>query len=816
MAPWAWGCAAGVMALLPFVAGLTGSRIFYIRDLSLYFWNRYLWLRRAWYAGEFPLWDPYIGGGQSAVADALHQMFLLPAATARMLGGEVFGFNLWVALPYPLAAVGAYAFLTRHFSQSGAALGAIVFAMSGTVVSTANFPNLSWSIAGLPWVLWAMDRLIFQPSRRALAVAAISVAMQVFSGEPVTVFTTIVVITLYAEGAGNATALGPVKAMLRVCGAAVIGLGLSGVQLLPMVGAAIASERAATISPDLWSLRPPALLETVWFQLFGDYFETQSFADVPWMPLMFTGREPFFFSIYFGTPTLALAAYGLAGDGPRWWRLVWVITALVGIIAAFGAYTPIYPIFRDHVPLFGSFRFPVKYLLVLSMAVAAGVAAGWDALSRPNPLPDSERRLRRARLASLGFAGSVAAGAFVIAAGIWFAPDGMASLLARIAEAFDAADGQPAAEFMLKTAPRGAVVVLALALAGGLLLRLAQARPQGAPSRIALTVLFLLITVDLTVRAWPINPVLDPGYLAQPDWVGLTAEDSEAYVYVGGKRDGTLDPMDFDGSRAFLNPPGLTGSASRAAVSTQAVYYPSAWRLRELLSYDLAVLWPRRFTRATERFFNARPEERERFLDRTGARYRILPLRRAPGREPLMPISYFYESFFFDWGEGSVAPRLSVVPAVTVEADVEAQIAALFTDGWDYRQMAYVDRDIRPSGQPGAAAVAAARVLGEASNWLTVEASAGADGGYLVVLDSYSDDWRVTVDGMPAEMARANGLFRAVRLAPGTHRVEFTYRPRALWVGACISALALLACAGLFVANPGRRRVGAPEVAVAQ
>ncbi len=69
--------AAGV-ATIPFAQGFSSSRVFYIRDLSLYFWGRYLWLRRTLLSGEWPLWDPYIGGGQSAVADALHQMFLLP------------------------------------------------------------------------------------------------------------------------------------------------------------------------------------------------------------------------------------------------------------------------------------------------------------------------------------------------------------------------------------------------------------------------------------------------------------------------------------------------------------------------------------------------------------------------------------------------------------------------------------------------------------------------------------------------------------------------------------------------------------------
>ena len=108
---WLWLCLALCAASIPFLSGLSLSRVFYIRDLSLFFWGRYVWLRRTIFAGEWPLWDPYVGGGQSAVADALHQLFLLPVLAVRLIGSEVVGFNLWVALPFPVAAIGAWAFL---------------------------------------------------------------------------------------------------------------------------------------------------------------------------------------------------------------------------------------------------------------------------------------------------------------------------------------------------------------------------------------------------------------------------------------------------------------------------------------------------------------------------------------------------------------------------------------------------------------------------------------------------------------------------------------------------------------------------------
>jgi uncharacterized membrane protein len=120
------------------------------------------------------------------VADALHQMFLLPAVLVRLVGSDVLGFNLWVLVPFPLAALGTWLFLSRRFTAPAAALGAIAYSLSGPIYSTANFPNMSWTVAALPWVLWSADRLLAAPSSRGVGLLALFVAMEAFAGEPVT------------------------------------------------------------------------------------------------------------------------------------------------------------------------------------------------------------------------------------------------------------------------------------------------------------------------------------------------------------------------------------------------------------------------------------------------------------------------------------------------------------------------------------------------------------------------------------------------------------------------------------------------------
>jgi uncharacterized membrane protein YfhO len=106
-------------------------------------------------------------------------------------------------------------------------------------------------------------------------------------------------------------------------------------------------------------------------------------------------------------------------------------------------------------------------------------------------------------------------------------------------------------------------------------------------------------------------------------------------------------------------------------------------------------------------------------------------------------------------------------------------------------------------------------VLRDGPNRATIHVTVDAP-GYLVLADTWYPGWRVTVDGEPDEMLRANHAFRAVRLGAGTHVVEMAYRPWSAIQGLQISlgTLAMLVLgyiASERIVRPGRMERSAGE-----
>ena len=87
-----------------------------------------------------------------------------------------------------------------------------------------------------------------------------------------------------------------------------------------------------------------------------------------------------------------------------------------------------------------------------------------------------------------------------------------------------------------------------------------------------------------------------------------------------------------------------------------------------------------------------------------------------------------------------------------------------------------------------------------------VLAAQSATPSVLLLNDHFDPNWRVTVDGQPAELLRCNYLMRGVYLPAGAHTVEFQFSllNKPLYVTLSAIGIGILLCGFLFVSE--RRR----------
>ena len=224
------------------------------RDVPLF----HLPLRAAfhWLAQEgLPVWNPWLNGGQPVLSNPSYAAFYPPSWLALALP-PAYALNLLVVLHAAIAFAGAW-WLARRLGagRGGAALAAVGYTGSGTLLSLISALTLFCSMAWFPWVLgWTDAALRGEPGRwrRPALLAGIALALQLLNGEPATVV---------VSGLGLlALAASRPRAFPRLLVPLTVAVLLAAVQLLPTWGRLAGSPRSGGLDSrpaTVWSA-PPA------------------------------------------------------------------------------------------------------------------------------------------------------------------------------------------------------------------------------------------------------------------------------------------------------------------------------------------------------------------------------------------------------------------------------------------------------------------------------------------------------------------------------------------------------------------------------
>jgi hypothetical protein len=315
-------------------------------------------------------------------------------------------------------------------------------------------------------------------------------------------------------------------------------------------------------------------------------------------------------------------------------------------------------------------------------------------------------------------------------------------------------------------------------------------------------VLLLAGTLDLVAMGRRVNPLAPPELLEhRPPVLDLLPAEARLFAAIEGPRCLV----------AGQSPAGWQPRWIAALGFQDTLRPPSAARWGRRGSYDgeftgLGSPWSAPFTAAAQRLGTP---EALRLLQAGGVSH-VLDVGEMPvdGLERVSVLPSPYACPLQVWRVPETLPEAYVVHRERGGADARATLDLLLDSAFDPRREVVL-ADSRAGEPLPAAAADEARFVARRLGALEVEAPLGAP-GVLVVLGAYEPGWTAVVDGAPAPVLRANGLFQAVRLGPGRHRVRLAYRPLTARLGAVLGIAGLVAATGLALGARAARRATLP------
>ncbi len=321
-----------------------------------------------------PSWNPRIHGGQPILSNPNYASFYPPTWLSLVLPAHR-AIAWLVVLHAAFGFAGAW-LAARRFGcrQASATLTAVAFIGGGSVWSALN---LFFAITWLPWALYWGHRCFTRADQpltsRHTALTGLALAMQVLAGEPAIALASSIAVACLALTTSKPLTRG-LKGLAVV---AVFAVLFSAVQLLPTMDRLRDSSRVdySEAAATSWSMPPLRLLELALPRLYGDPMKLDDDFYFGWT--LHDRNFPYLISIYAGQLILLLALAALA----RWkipLRAFWATLAIVGLTLALGRHMPFYNQVAPSLPVLNLLRYPEKFLVLTTTALAFTAGLGWQ------------------------------------------------------------------------------------------------------------------------------------------------------------------------------------------------------------------------------------------------------------------------------------------------------------------------------------------------------------------------------------------------------------------------------------------------------
>ena len=402
-------CGPGTLALatllIAFVAAafpevVSGDHTFVYRDFGLQTYPAAMHFRRSFWLGELPLWNPYSFSGIPFLAQWSTGV-LYPPSLLYLLLPPLWGLGVFSLAHVVFAGVAMY-WLARAWvgDRGAAAVAGVVYACSGLMLSSLEWPAYLAVIAWAPLVILTTERAWREGGAR-IPQAAIVGALQMLGGVPELILLTwIALVVLFAGSvllpgaAARRSGSGGVS-IARVMSrfAAVVGLvaALAAAQLLPFLDLVALSDRSQGFGSNYWAM-PAWGVANLLVPLFHTARSIQG--------VTYQHGQELLGSYYLGIGALALAL--LACRRAPGWRVFSLFgLAVVAFAMAMGSHGPLFDGAKMLVPQLGYLRYPVKFVFLTGLVVPLLAAFAVRHYARASALPLRGLRLELCLVAAL-------------------------------------------------------------------------------------------------------------------------------------------------------------------------------------------------------------------------------------------------------------------------------------------------------------------------------------------------------------------------------------------------------------------------------
>ncbi|MDF1660255.1 MAG: YfhO family protein [Planctomycetota bacterium] len=343
-------------------------------DLSIFTLPQFQFISQLLNDGQIPGWNPYLGSGQPLIGDSSLPIFY-PLNILHWILDPVTVLNIFLMVHLYLAFLGTYA-LARVLKLSvyGACFAALSFSFGGVGLSQLTTPMYCMGIAWLLWTLtFFLQSLTAENTLEKQSLTALSIALLVLTGALDYILPTLALCLFFGlfQGASPRTMILPLCKSFFTVG--FLSLGMSSLVLAPMFFILPETVRAQGLSyleASEWSLAPVEWLSLIVPFLFeegGLKYQVYGAQARPW-----------FFSLHMGILPVILAAFAFLFSPKKSVAKASILTILVFLPFASGAYNPIYRGLFDILPFLSRSRYPAKFFIPVALSLALLSANGFD------------------------------------------------------------------------------------------------------------------------------------------------------------------------------------------------------------------------------------------------------------------------------------------------------------------------------------------------------------------------------------------------------------------------------------------------------